>query len=73
MLKNAIKIILDCFMRYKMIIKKIVFLFVLLVVPAQVLADDNVSTIVNFTASDNKLDLQPYIQILADPDHSLRH
>ncbi len=54
-----------------MIIKKIVYLFVFLVMPGQILAADNSLTIANFTATDNKLDLQPYIQILPDPDHSL--
>ena len=54
-----------------MIIKNIVFLFVFLAMPVQLLAVGNVSTIANFTATDNKLDLQPYIQILTDPDHSL--
>ncbi|MFV9616150.1 MAG: 7TM diverse intracellular signaling domain-containing protein, partial [Gammaproteobacteria bacterium] len=54
-----------------MIIIKIVFLFVFLAMPCQILAADNVSGIANFTAMVNKLDLQPYIQILADPDHSL--
>jgi adenylate cyclase len=39
--------------------------------PVQILAADNSLTIANFTAADNKLDLQPYIQILPDPDHSL--
>ena len=54
-----------------MIIKKIVYLLIFLVLPLQVFAVDNAPGIYNFTATDNKLDLQPYIQILADPDHRL--
>ncbi len=54
-----------------MTIKKIVFLFIFLAIPVQILAAGKVSAIADFTATDNKLDLQPYIQILPDPDHSL--
>ena len=54
-----------------MIIIKVVFLFVFLAIPVQILAVDNSLSIANFTTTDNKLDLQPYIQILSDPDHSL--
>ena len=39
--------------------------------PLQVFAADNDSVIVNFSSTDNKLDLEPYTQILADPDHRL--
>jgi PAS domain S-box-containing protein len=59
------------FFSHKMIIKKIVFLFVVLSIPIKILAADNSLTIANFTTADNKLDLQPYIQILSDPDQGL--
>ena len=54
-----------------MIIKKIVFSVIFLAMPLQIVAADKVSAIANFTASDNKFDLLPYIQILPDPDRSL--
>ncbi len=53
-----------------MTIKKLL-LFVFLAIPVQILAADKLSPVAHFTATDNKLDLQPYIEILADPDHRL--
>jgi PAS domain S-box-containing protein len=54
-----------------MIIKKIVLLFIFLVMSLQVFAADNAPDTININATHNKLDLQPYIQILTDPDHRL--
>jgi PAS domain S-box-containing protein len=53
-----------------MTIKKLL-LFVFLAMPVQILATVNASPVAYFTATDNKLDLEPYIEILADQDHHL--
>ncbi len=53
-----------------MIIKKIL-LFVFLAIPVQILAAGNIVPIIHFTADSNKIDLQPYIEILVDADKAL--
>jgi PAS domain S-box-containing protein len=54
-----------------MIIKKILFFFFIMSVLANVQATTNSVPTVNFNIADKKLDLQPYIEILPDPDRSL--
>jgi len=46
-------------------------LFVFLVMPLPMLAAGSVPAVAYFSATDNKLDLEPYIEILIDPEHRL--
>lgn len=52
-------------------IKKFIFLIVFLSGSAQILADSNVASTVDFTVNDKVIDLQPYSEILIDAEQSL--
>ncbi|HHJ35613.1 MAG TPA: hybrid sensor histidine kinase/response regulator [Gammaproteobacteria bacterium] len=54
-----------------MIIKKLYLCLFFLLIPVHLLAAGNSPAVASFTAIDKQLELQPYIQILPDPDRSL--